>query len=340
MATGAYDSADSSVLSDGKRITLSFATPGGDGWTLPVTIATSPSLFVSIAVDTGGPNARTVNANMLSGTPSVTGTDLRITFSLTGIIRRNETCRITITDSGGDLIQDSSVTPDVNGTTSGTTLTNSSGFVGLASLDTLKSNLGVTTSTDDEFMANLLSVATRRIEVYCGRDRGGFISQSWTETIDGDGTGEIALRNRPVTAIASVKSIDSEGTETTLDSSSYRRDQRVGIVHRIDDEDSDLGFISGGGGHNGIVFRWPAQFERGNQNLSVTYTGGYTPSNLPEDLQWAAIQIASDLYRAKKIDGNLASESIGQHSYSLRTPTERSEEFERLLAPYVRWTVA
>lgn len=326
MATGAFDSADSSVGTNGKQITLSWATPGGDGWTSPFVVIADPSGAVSLRVDQGGPNDRTLTAVTQSGAPTVVSTDLRATFNISGFIEKDETVKVTIT---AGLISDSSVTPDETGATTSTVITNSSTFVGLAPLNELKRFLNIDTSTTtyDTQLTTYLRVATNLLERCLGRDPGKFLSQSITETLDGKGSEKLQLRNWPVTAISSVKRVLSDGSTETVASTDYRYEQNTGELELIgDSDDYYYNWPSGNPFVGRRVFPRP-RFAEGFRNVQVTYTGGYTPATMPPALQWAAIEVAAHLYRRQGRDTSMSSESLGDYSYTAADPMKVSEAF-------------
>jgi hypothetical protein len=64
----------------------------------------------------------------------------------------------------------------------------------------------------------------------------------------------------------------------------------------------------------------------------IEYTAGY--STVPEDVEQACIEVASMLYRDRRRDGNLTSESLGDYSYTRATAQEMNARLDTLLA---RW---
>lgn len=329
MATGALDTANCSILSNGKRITLQWDSPGGDGWTSPFVLNGTPSTAISLVVDTGGPNSRTVTATTIHGAFAQVSTDLQATFNLSGFIEDDEDVRLTLT---AGLVIDSSITPDETGGTTSTTITNNSTFVGLAPLSELKSYLGITSSSDDAELTRLMRAAASRIEGECGRPIGGFLSKSRTELLNPTGDPSIFIRNTPVTSITSVKRIAPDGTTTTIDADDYRFDPVTGEIRLIVDEDAswytgdiravDWRLLKGRG------------FWEGFRSVEVVSVGGYTPATMPRDLQQAAIEVAKDLWLMRKMNPTLQSESLADYSYSTKTQTERSEWYQTLVNRY------
>ncbi len=81
-----------------------------------------------------------------------------------------------------------------------------------------------TVTTEDDDITSLIVAAREWVEDYTGR---ALIDQTWRLTIDqtgalvGDSVSEIMLRKAPVLAITAFKSVDSDGVETAIDSSTY-----------------------------------------------------------------------------------------------------------------------
>lgn len=310
MATGAFDSANSSVNASGGTITLRWDDPGGDAWAGAYTIGT-PSTAISLLVDEDGPNERTITGTNLNGSVTKVSTDLSATFNLSGFIEAGESVTITLTAS---LITDAS--GDVTGAASaGTSITNSSAFVRLASRDDLKTYLGVSGTDDDDALARYLKVAANLIERAFGRKKGEFLSQTVTETLDGKGSPKLYLSRWPITSITSVKRVLSDGTTSTINSSDYRFESETGELELINDDDLYYFGPVTLSSPDRRVFGRP-EFGRGFRNVEVVYVGGYTPPTMDECLQQAAIEIAGWLYRRQGVDTRMQSESLGDYSYT------------------------
>jgi hypothetical protein len=65
------------------------------------------------------------------------------------------------------------------------------------------------------------------------------------------------------------------------------------------------------------------------QGFLVDYTGGF--ASVPYDVEQAATSIATRLYRGRKRDNGVASESLGGYSYSLRSGSEIEMEEKSML---------
>lgn len=82
---------------------------------------------------------------------------------------------------------------------------------------------------------------------------------------------------------------------------------------------------------SGIVY---GELLRGHRSLLVDYTAGF--ATIPSDVEQATLQIASRLFRQRKRDTAVASESLGGYSYSLRGIAEVEQSERMMLEPYRR----
>ena len=65
------------------------------------------------------------------------------------------------------------------------------------------------------------------------------------------------------------------------------------------------------------------------RSVLIDYTAGYATT--PDDIEQAVLMIAASLFQGRKRDPNIASESLGGYSYSLRAPGQSQEEARSLL---------
>lgn len=164
-------------------------------------------------------------------------------------------------------------------------------------------------------LAALVSAASQAVERYCGRT---FERATLTETHDGRNRSRLWLRRRPIVSVASVTINGTALDNTTSD---------AWVFHPA------TGELRRGNGHEAEQFA--AWFPWGLQNIVVTYTGGYNP--IPADVKHATILWARHLADAAQTGGMIASESIGDYSYSLGPGAQQAASAAalELLAPYV-----
>lgn len=201
-----------------------------------------------------------------------------------------------------------------------------------------KSFKGITVTTWDAQLAVIIPAAQALAERYCNRV---FDSANYTEYHDGDRSDALVLRNGPVTALTSVKLVDSSGATPTVIytyvASSYIIEARTNKLVLNHSEDARWASEDNGFARESARFGpfpcWPQGF----QNIQVVYTGGYTV--MPADLQLAMYQyIDMVLAGATQSFGNLAfeSERLGLYQYKNMTDGDRAERFRNLFAPWRR----
>ena len=171
----------------------------------------------------------------------------------------------------------------------------------------------ITSSAYDSVIGTIVSGVSTEIRRWCGRDlTNGFESMSRTERYDGNNEQTINLMEWPVSSVTSVKVYASDGTYETLDSTSYRCDNTGGILSRVDPIKARYPVTAFGTVQ--ATFSVQPWFPDGFDNIEVTYTGGY--ATIPDDIKIAAFRFADLQYSARGRNLGLASESLGQYSYS------------------------
>lgn len=195
----------------------------------------------------------------------------------------------------------------------------------LTTLPSVKLYIGVDAddTTDDPQLEALRQAAERIVKQRCNRD---LESANYIEYYSGTGKRELILRQRPVTAVASVyddkAGYYSHGTGT-FDSTALLTDG----VDYVLDWDSPTASAS----KSGVLLRingvWGEMY-RGYQpgrltpeagpvlgNVKVTYTAGYT--TIPDDLQYAVAYLVAAMRRMAPVGGDLVYERIGEYQYEL-----------------------
>jgi len=140
----------------------------------------------------------------------------------------------------------------------------------LITLAQVKEIRGITTTTDDTLLTNLINRVDKAVRLICSRD---FESLSYTDYYDGNGNTELMLKQFPVTAITSVKRVDKDKT-TVL------------YTWAVADYDVILDI--------GLLRLRSGTFTPGIANIEVKYTAGYI--TIPEDLAQACISFVGWLY--------------------------------------------
>ena len=125
------------------------------------------------------------------------------------------------------------------------------------------------------YLASLITAASNMVERYCKRE---FTQVLHTDELhDGDGTGVLWLKNFPVSALTSIKTVESDGTEETCLGAQFRVNLLTGEVRAIPECT--------------CVYCY---FPSGYRNIKATYTAGW--AIIPEDIQEAVAQTVAWLY--------------------------------------------
>jgi hypothetical protein len=145
--------------------------------------------------------------------------------------------------------------------------------------------LGITPFSDDINMQFAVSAYSQLIASWCSRN---FVSASYTEVYDGHNSPTLLLRNYPVTAVSSL-SIDGVAI-TPAGAAPF------GDGYTFDNVRT-------------VAMQGCSQFNRGLQNISISYTAGYV--TIPFDLQMACLNWLKSAYLARTRDGNVTSQRAG-----------------------------
>ena len=178
----------------------------------------------------------------------------------------------------------------------------------LTTVSKFKSYAGITSSTWDAMLAELVTYVSADVEGACERT---FASASYTEYYDGKWQRSLSLKNYPIISITSI----NDDTGRTFASSSD-------ITSTDYTFDADNGIVS-------FIYYRPS---RGTKSLKVVYTAGYT--TIPKDLELLVLRRIGSIFNRRKSDGS-ASESLG--NYSTSYITEWTAEEKAILARYRRW---
>lgn len=152
------------------------------------------------------------------------------------------------------------------------------------------------TSVASTRLTSLIASASAAIERHCNRR---FVSQSFTETHDGDGASELILEHFPLISLTSVTIIEDDGTEVAIAATEFRTKAGVGLIRFKPDSTA--------------AYRW---FPEGFQNVRIVQTAGF--ASVPEDVQEACVLLVAALYAGERKDAGVSSEKLGDYSVTLR----------------------
>lgn len=204
-----------------------------------------------------------------------------------------------------------------------------------------KSYASITVTTWDTLLGILITAAQADVERYCNRK---FDVATYTERFNGDSSGFNLLQNAPITSITSVSYLSraSDGTETAtaLSVGSYRFDLDSGELYLLPRGLTKTVSYDGIGTPS-TSWRKGTTFVPGWQNYQVVYVGGYGGTYpMPADLQLAMYQFVDELFAPIKngaaIDTSLASETLGDYSYTRKSISELSASMQDRFGRYRR----
>lgn len=191
----------------------------------------------------------------------------------------------------------------------------------LTSLSALKTHLGITGSTQDDFLSQLLEAVESAFLKLVDR-----IIEETTETfyLDGNNSAVITLPEYPVSSVSDVR-VDPQGFYGQGASAFAASTALTAGVDYCLVKDSSTGTAE-----VGRLFRignvWPGRWEhreglltplqkRGAGNIKVTATFGY--STVPADIALAIWQVVAQLRSARKYGRPVDSERFEDYSYHL-----------------------
>ena len=158
-----------------------------------------------------------------------------------------------------------------------------------------KSYAGISVTTYDTLIGELIDYVTAAIESYCGRT---WTSGTVVDYLDG-GNRFLIASTPPVTVIASI--VDTFNDDEVIDADDYTFEPATGLIYESSDATSLL-----------IEEDATVLWGQGKRRYKVTYTGG---TNLAtNDIKQAALIAINDLFLHR--DQSLNSERIGDYNYA------------------------
>lgn len=204
-------------------------------------------------------------------------------------------------------------------------------MLALTDLASVKEYLGITASTDDTLIGNLITRAQSMIETYCNRD--SFDSASYTEYRDPNRRNSVVVRNTPITVLTSVSTRATSSTWTAVSSDEYDFDADSGTVGIVS---TSVDVWARGGVNPDMV---QGRLGTGLKAVQIVYTGGY--SSIPGDLEQGCIDLVAHLYgggseaRLSRARG-IASESLGYTSWTYLTDEAKASFMAERFGSYKR----
>lgn len=187
----------------------------------------------------------------------------------------------------------------------------------LTTLSNLKERLGITGTSDDAQLTNIIARASTMIEARLGRP---ILSATYTEDYDGTGGHVLTLRKGPIQSVTSVSSLEwssaTTATATAVADDTYR------VAGKADEGWRLPGYIVADGWH------WTRSIPR---EWRVVYVAGFT--TVPYDIENLCLDVCVWLRNQRKDTGN-ASRDVGAGGESFRPINELYELIDAGLSPY------
>jgi len=175
----------------------------------------------------------------------------------------------------------------------------------LVTLANYKTALNIDGSTEDTKLTQYSAEIDDKIKTYLGRD---IEEATYTDEIyDGSGTNYLVTRQRPITAISTLKvyeGLDGDGAEDWETWEQNDEYQRLIILKEAH-----------------TLYMDP-KFPEGKQNLKITYTAGYAAADIPDDIDYVAKQLMAIKYMV--FDKKL----LGKTSISISVGSSHSATYE------------
>lgn len=187
----------------------------------------------------------------------------------------------------------------------------------LTSLPSVKNFLAVTDGSKDAKFSALLFPASQMVRQYLGFEP---LSSGYTDEVyDGNGSGMLFLKNRPITAVAGLYLLDYSESDP---------------VPQVAARSAQSGFWF----DDKALYVRGFSFSYGRQNVFVSYTAGWDPEDLPPDIEAATNMTVAVLDSAGSIDVNVMSENVpGAYTATFRPDAGRlPDNAKALLSPYRR----
>lgn len=165
----------------------------------------------------------------------------------------------------------------------------------LTTLENVREYLNIQTTSEDTLLSRLITAASSFIEkLLCNT----FALTSYTEVYDGNGHRKLWVTHTPITSVSSVV-VDSKTISPAIDSVS-----------------SGYGFTREG------IFLYGFWFEKGLQNVRISYSAGY--AQIPADVEDECLRIVGLRYKARDRIGVSGKSVGGEHvSYDMGDMSEK-----------------
>jgi hypothetical protein len=184
----------------------------------------------------------------------------------------------------------------------------------------VKSRAGVTTSDYDTLIGQIVSHISEDMEARMNRI---VAEDTYTEYYDGTGTNHLILRQGPLVSVTSVHSVayDDAGDGSRQET----------LTELVESARLENGLRSHNHRGAGDIVYPGGTFTKGDRNWKVVYVAGWTTT--PDSLERWATWLSVAEWRTREAAG-LTTNVTGDSSFSLLSPKQMSDQFNRAIAPY------
>jgi hypothetical protein len=191
----------------------------------------------------------------------------------------------------------------------------------------LKTHLGISDSSEDTRLDEIIADVSAMIRSYTGR---WLTQKTYTDQLySGRGFASLFLREYPVTAVSDVRVSSScyggAGNDDAFPDDSEWTQNSDFILSSVDASEDNSGEL--------VAIRqcWP----QGHSNIRVgSYTAGY--ASVPGDLKLACFQLCARVRAAAEKGVPLQSEHLGDYSYQIMTSSTELVHARKILNSYRR----
>lgn len=184
------------------------------------------------------------------------------------------------------------------------TVSSASTSYDLTTLDTVKNELGLSSTASDIALSLMIQQASDFISRYTGRT---FARETVVETLPANGEPNLVLSRTPVVSVAGISYAGSTISSTTFSVD----DADAGILfNKVGWKDTTI--------YNQNINLHPSRF--GRRDYAVTYTAGYvlpgstSARTLPYDIERACIDMVKTSYLQRQDDPSVKARKVGDAS--------------------------
>lgn len=195
----------------------------------------------------------------------------------------------------------------------------------LSTLAKVKTHLGITDSSEDALLAQVLAEVSQVVKSYTKRGEALASSAAFTEYHSGDDTDVLFSKLRPLTSITTL-AVDSDGyygqgTSPFPSATEWVAGQDFALVNAAEAEDNA-----------GKVVAINRLFPKGKGNIKLVGVAGY--ASAPADLELAVHNLVAAVRSAANAGagGPLASETFGRYTYRLLAGTALAASADMVMA--------